>query len=154
VNRDIFARSPVIAMLLTAVGFAMLFISDGWESFSAWLGQAAASPWVQWPAAVLAFLLFQQLTYIVPKVPWLLRVAVGAALFWLALTYLWPLMVGIEASGLLVLTVALSLRVLLAAAPDHMLEVYAGALGPDTGFQNGDAREALGLAERAPAPRP
>jgi hypothetical protein len=154
VNREIFARSPVIAMLLTLVGFALLFISDGWESFSAGLAQAATSPWVQWPAGVLSFLLFQQLTYIVPKVPWLLRVAAGAAMFWLALTYLWPLMVGIEASGLLVLTVALSLRVLLAAAPDHMLEVYAGALGPDAGFQNRGACEALGLAERAPAPQP
>lgn len=154
VNREIFARSPVIAMLLTLVGFALLFISDGWESVSAGLAQAAASPWVQWPAGVLSFLLFQQLTYIVPKVPWLLRVAAGAAMFWLALTYLWPLMVGIEASGLLVLTVALSLRVLLAAAPDHMLEVYASALGPDAGFRNRDACETLGLAERAPAPQP
>ncbi|WP_293679131.1 lipase family protein [uncultured Phenylobacterium sp.] len=149
VDREVFARSPMIAVVLSFLGFAMLLLSENWSGVSALLTSFAASDWVRWPAAVLSFLIFQQLTYVVPRIPWLLRAAIGAGLFWLALTYVWPLMVGVEAWGLTVIVLALLLRLVLPATPNHMLDGYAAALGPGA---CASACEALGLQK--PALRP
>jgi len=148
----------VIAVVLTLLGFVLIAVSQDWAASLAWFQAAGSKWWVAWPMAAVGLVVFQQLTYLVPRVPVILRWAAAAAALYVVWRLGWPALLGAQIAAVSVIALTLVARLLLPSAPDHALAGYAGALAANPQWpslhRNPSVCERLGLKTFSNPPEP